>query len=103
MKRRTYREWKKYMEATDKRHTSSHLANQDTTEYSKAEFRDIDSVNQNINLLDTNEIYFKEQKDKQWQWSNPKHPWRLVIGVILVIIAIILLVVFGHTVITYLR
>lgn len=91
MKRRTYRKWKN--EVRDKQ-TNEALKQQKTTEYSREHFSALQTSVTSDNV-DTNEIYFTRQKEKQWRWSGPSHRWRLVFAVLLVLFALIIFYLLG--------
>lgn len=91
MKRKTYRKWQDYMQEQE----DQQELNQATTEFSVEHFRFQDHARSSNDNQDTNEIYFSRQKEKQWRWSNPKYPGRLVFASIIILIAIIIIWLLG--------
>lgn len=101
MKRKEYRDLKQQKQAMprDKKALSRQLKKQETTEFSRETFQQLNASHQeNINHLDTNEIFFRREKEKQWAWFNPQEPWRLIIAFGLVLLALVVLKALGPAV-----
>lgn len=104
MKRETYRREKKKLDKEKKNRKVNYTNqpveetsySQDTAEFDPKELRQAAQVPETeYQDLDTNEIYFENQRKKQWLWSGPNKKGNRIYAFILVIIAILLIILVG--------
>lgn len=118
MKRRTYRRAKKELEREKKQEKQKKSDTtlppfsqadqvpetsftQDTAEFDVDAFSEPELPTETYTDLDTNEIFFERQKDKQFLWSGPSGHQRQIAVLVIIIIAIIAIVTLGPTVFSF--
>ncbi|MDO4670347.1 MAG: hypothetical protein Q4A67_02620 [Aerococcus sp.] len=94
MKRETYRQELKKLEREKRQQksTTTHVLEQKTTTFKREDFQPIDQqhTDADLNRLNTTEIFYEEQKKRQWFWSNADSFGKRVALVLLVVFAALL-------------
>lgn len=113
MKRRTYRQAKQALEREKKQHSNKYGAtisnaqktqvpqttfSQDTAEFDAKSFTEAKLPQETFQDLDTNEIFFEHQKEKQYLWSGPSSQNRKQLVFVIIILAILAIIFLGPTV-----
>jgi hypothetical protein len=116
VKRQTYRQAKKELEREKKNNQKKYgkpfsnevkssvpetTLSQDTAEFNVETFAETPVPKETFQDLDTNEIFFERQKQKQYFWSGAGNNPRKVLVWILLVIAILAVVVLGPIVLDF--
>lgn len=97
MKRETYRQGIKNLEREKRQQhpERGHVLDQETTEFNRDDFQTTSPPHTDLDLshIDTTEIFYEEQKRRQWFWSNADSFGKRVGLILLVVFAVLLALV----------
>ncbi|MDO4680580.1 MAG: hypothetical protein Q4A55_04930 [Aerococcus sp.] len=94
MKRETYRKEIKKLEREKRQQhpEQGHVLDQKTTKFNREDFQTAEEKTneQDLNKVNTTEIFYEEQKKRQWFWSNADSMGKRAALILLVVFALLL-------------